>query len=131
MHLDRDVERRRQRQQALLVLELAEELGEVEPVDELHRDEQRLADPAEVEHLDDVRVGQPDGDLCLGDEPGLELGVPGELGQDPLDREGLLEAVGAVGLGQEHLGHPADRDAVQDVVAFERFLERFVHVRGP
>ena len=54
--LDRDVERRRQQQQALLVLELAEQLGEVEPVDVLHRDEQRFPDAAEVEHLDDVRV---------------------------------------------------------------------------
>ena len=103
-------------------LNLRSSAREVEAVDELHRDEQRLADPAEVEHLDDVGVGQPDRDLGLGDEPRGELGVARQLGQDPLDRERLLEAVGAVGLGQEHLRHAADRDAVQDVVAFEGFL---------
>ena len=111
-------------------LNLRSSAREVEAVDVLHRDEQRLADAAEVEHLDDVRVRQPDRDLGLGDEPRRELGVARELGQDPLDRERLLEAVRAVGLREKHLRHAADRDAVQHVVAFEGFLERFVHVRG-
>jgi hypothetical protein len=117
--LDRDVERRRQRQLALLVPELVEHRGEVEPVDELHRDEQRLADAAEVEDLDHVGVRQLHRDLGLGDEPRLELGIPRELGEDPLDRQRLLEAVRAVRLGQEDLGHAADRNAVQHLVAVE------------
>jgi hypothetical protein len=50
-----------------------------------------------------------------------------KLGQDPLDRERLLEAVRAVGLGEEHLGHAADRNAVQHVVAIEGSLKRFFH----
>jgi hypothetical protein len=128
--LDRDMERGGQGQEALVVLEPAEEHREIEPVDVLHRDEQGVADPAEVEDLDDVRVGQLDRYLGLGDEPRRELGVARELGQDPLDREGLLEAVRPVGLGQEHLGHAADRDAVEHVIAFERFLERLVHSTG-
>ena len=128
--LDRDVERRGQRHRAALVLELAEHRGEVEAVDVLHRDEQRLADAAEVEHLDDVGVGQPDGDLGLGDEPGGELRIARQLGEDPLDRERLLEAVGAVRLGQEDLRHAADRDAVEDVIALEGFLDRFFHGSG-
>ena len=106
------------RDQPALVLELAQQRGQVEAVDVLHRDEQRLADAAEVEDLDDVGVAQLDRDLGLGDEARLELGVARQLGQDPLDREGLLEPVRAVGLGEEHLGHAADRDAVQHLIAF-------------
>jgi hypothetical protein len=128
--LDRDVERGGQGHRPALVLELAEHRGEVEAVDVLHGDEQRLADAAEVEDLDDVRVRQPNGHLGLGDEPGGELGITRQLGQDPLDRQGLLEPMRTVGLGQKHLRHAADRDAVEHVIALEGFLDGLFHGRA-
>ena len=125
--LDRDMERGREDDLTVLVLEPAQQRGEVEAVDELHRDEQRFADPAEIEHLDDVGVRQANRDLGLGDEASGKLGIAGEVGQDALDRERLLEAVCAVRLGEEHLRHAADRDAVQHVVALEGLLQGLFH----
>src|SRR5262245_30414300 len=42
--------------------------------------------------------------------------------------------MGAIGLCEEHLGHAADRNAIQHIIALERFLKLFFHdaaKRGP
>src|SRR3954467_5747192 len=91
--LDRDVEGGRQRDLEASVLESAQQRGEIEAVDVLHGDEQRLADASKVEDLNDVGVGQAHGDLGLGNEPFGKLWIAGELGEDALDRDLLLEPV--------------------------------------
>ena len=105
-----------------------EEGPQVGAVDVLHGDVERAREAAEVEDLDDVRVRQRDGELGLGDEPVLELGVAREVGEDALDGERLLEAVRAVRLGAEDLGHPAHGDALEEIVTRGRLFS-FGHAR--
>jgi hypothetical protein len=65
-------------------------------------------------------VGQLPRDLRLVDEHLDEVFILGHRGQDPLDREDLLEALHAERLGRVDLGHAADRDAVDEQVLAER-----------
>ena len=86
---------------------------------------------AEVEHLDDVRVAEPSGDARLVDEHGHEVGVLGELGEDALHRDGLLEPERAGAPRDVNLGHPTGRDATDQGVRSERRRgERRVHALG-
>ena len=71
---------------------------------------------AEVEDLDDVRMGEAGHHLGLVDEHVHELLVVGQVGQDALDRHHLLEPLDAGALGPEHLRHPADRDTLEQAV---------------
>ncbi|MEZ4335977.1 MAG: hypothetical protein R3B82_05055 [Sandaracinaceae bacterium] len=64
-----------------------EDRPEVLPVDELHRDEERVRDLTEVEDLGDVRVRQLHGDLRLVDEHRDELLVLRDRREDPLHRD--------------------------------------------
>jgi hypothetical protein len=68
---------------------------------------------AELVDLADVAVLQLDGQLGLGLEHGDEVRVAGDVRQDPLDRHGSLEALGADLLGLVHLGHAAGTDALE------------------
>ena len=88
-------------------------------MDVLHGDEVALVDLPEVEDLHDVRVGEAGHHLGLVHEHVHELLVVGEVGQDALDRQGLLEARDAAALGLEHLGHAPDRDPVEELVGAE------------
>ena len=74
---------------------------------------------AEVEDLDDLRVGELRGQLGLVDEHRDEGRVRGQVRQDPLDDQDLLEAVRRGDLGAEHLGHAADRQPLEQRVAAE------------
>ena len=104
-----------------------EEAAEVEPVHVLHGDVQRARVAPEVEDLHDVRVRELDGELGLGDEAMLELGVARQVRQDALDGERLLEAVRAVRLGAEDLGHAAHGDAFEEIVTPRRLFSFWGH----
>ena len=65
------------------------------PVHVLHGDVVALVDLAEVEDLDDVRVGEAGDHLGLVDEHVHEFLVVREVGQDALDRHHLLEPLDA------------------------------------
>ena len=102
-----------------LLLDLAEPVLDLEQIlapDVLHRDEVRAVDPAKLEDLADVRVGELPGDLRLVDEHLDEVAVLAHRGENSLDRDDLLEALHAVGLGLEDLCHPADADPVEQEV---------------
>ena len=117
-------------QRQLLAPAAREERGEVEPVHVLHRHVVGVggacAPPssvpgrdAEVEHLHDVRVRQAHRELRLVDEHVDELLAAGELRQDALDDEDLLEALDAEALGLEDLGHAALAEALEQSIAAE------------
>ena len=111
------------------LLELAQPVLDLEQVlapDVLHRDEVRAVDPAELEDLTDVRVRELTGDLRLVDEHLDEVAVLAHRREDPLDGDDLLEALDAVALGLEDLGHPADADALEQQVLAER--DRLPHL---
>jgi hypothetical protein len=82
-----DVERVGDRQRLAARLDLVEQVGERDPIDEL--DDQvwpvAVVDP-EIEDLDDVSVVQSPGDLGLGDQRRAKLGRPGRGLAQPLDR---------------------------------------------
>ena len=73
-------------------------------------------DAAELEDLADVRVRELARDLRLVDEHLDEVAVLSHRREDPLDRDDLLEALDAVALGLEDLGHAADADPVEQQV---------------
>ena len=74
-HLAHDPDSARRRQRALP----REHLGEVGAVDQPHVDVELAVDLAVVVDRDDVRLGQPRGDLGLAAEPRLELRVGREV----------------------------------------------------
>ena len=92
----------------------AQDVGERAPVDVLHGDEVGRGVLAPVEHVDDVRVVEVGGRLGLAAEALDEVGVDGELGEQHLDRHLAIEQ--AV-VAEEHVGHPAAPDALQQLVA--------------
>src|SRR5690606_24340095 len=65
----------------------------------------------------------------LVDEHRDELFVLGDVRQDALDREQPLEALDAIGLRLEDLGHAADVDAVEQPVFSE--LDRLLQADRP
>ncbi len=67
-HLADHVARLAERHDHARLLQLLDDLAEVLAVDELHGEVQRALDLADVEHLDDVGVRQPPGDLGLVQE---------------------------------------------------------------
>ena len=95
----------------------AQQAQRVEAVDVLERGEVLAAHLAEVEHLDDLRVGQLRGQLRLVDEHRDEVRVGRQVRQDPLDDQDLLEAVRRADLGAKHLGHAADGQPFEQRVA--------------
>ena len=102
-------------------------------VDVLHRHVHLVVLLAEVEDLDDVRMTEPRRHPRLVDEHGDEVRVAGELREDALDRDDLLEAMGARLPGEVHLGHAARRDALEQLVGTElhgRRLHRCGHRPG-
>ena len=84
--------------------------------------------PVASEERDDVRVREAHRELGLVDEHVDEAPVRGELRQDPLDDEDLLEALDAEALGLEDLGHPAFAEALEQPIAAEG---RSVHANLP
>jgi len=101
-----DEQRDVHREPALALSEQGQGATEIAPLHVLERQEVLVADPADLEHLGDVDVGQLDGDLRFIDEARDELRILGQVGQHLLDDRQLLEPGQAV-LGQENLAHAA------------------------
>src|SRR5690606_30130623 len=97
-----------------------EDRAQIAPVNVLEGDVVVVVDHAEVEDLSDVGVFELDRDLRLVDEHADELLVRRNVGKNALDRDQPLEALDAVGLGAEHLGHAADVDPLEEIVLAER-----------
>ena len=87
------------------------------PIDELHDEEHVVALAREVEHAHDVAVLHADQELGLVDQALDEHVVVGELGEQALDRDRLLEAVVADRVAGEHLGHAAAPEQLAQHVA--------------
>jgi hypothetical protein len=120
-HLDRDLH--------LLATAACEERREVEPADVLHchvvrvggghAADHRARREAEVEDLHHVGVREANGELRLVDEHLHELIALGERREDALDDDDLLEALDAVALGLEDLGHAALAEPLEEAIAPE------------
>jgi hypothetical protein len=111
--LDRDVQRRVQRQARLG--QPLEQTREVHAVDVLHDEHVVLAEHAEVEHLHDARVAQRERRARLLHEQRHAPAVAAR--EDALDGHLLRDAVGADGLGEEHLAHAAGSHVPEDAVS--------------
>src|SRR5678816_3397999 len=67
----------------------------------------------------------------LAEEHLHELRVLGEVGEGPLDDQHLLEAHRPVGLGEEHLGHPAGGELAEQLVLPQSHPDRaLTHLAG-
>ena len=102
---------------------------EVGAVDVLHDDEVGVVADADVEDLHAVRVREVRGEARLVEEHRDELLLLGEVRQDALDRDLLLEALEARALGAEHLGHAARRELLDDAVSLLLVRLRIGHLR--
>jgi hypothetical protein len=106
---------------------LAQQAQHVDAVDELHRDEQRVVDPAQLVGLRDLRMRQPRRQLGLVDEHRRVDRLAGQVRQQALDHHLALEAVLARRGRAEQLGHAADGDALDQRVATEPGWELISH----
>ncbi len=114
-----DQQRQAERQRAALGARAVQDRAQVLAVDELHRDEVVVADLAEVVDVDDVVVIELGGELGLVDEHRDEVGAVGEVRQDLLDGDRLLEALDALHARLPDLRHAADRDPLEQGVLTE------------
>jgi hypothetical protein len=73
-------------------------------------------DSAKLVDAADVRVRQLSGDARLVDEHADELTVLGDVRQDALDRDDLIDARSPFGNGFEDLRHAADADTLQQQI---------------
>ena len=107
-----------------LALARSIELRERVALDVLHREIEDLVLLAEVEDLRDVRVLDARGDARLVEEHLLEANVRGELRQDRLDGDELLEAVFASLARDPDARHSPLGDGAQELVAIELIARR-------
>jgi hypothetical protein len=84
--------------------------------DVLHRDEVAALVLAQLEYLHDVAVVHPRGEARFSQEELDEFLVLGEVGQDLLDDEDLLEPGRALLLGEKDLAHAAGRHLLQQEI---------------
>ena len=99
-----------------LRLRAAHQLPKVGALDVLHAEQLALlAVVLELVDLDDVRVVQARRELRLLDEHRAEAPRRAVRGQDALDDEQLVRALGAALLGEEDLGHAAGAEAANDL----------------
>ena len=98
---------------SILALHAIENGAQILAVDVLHRDEEVLVFPREIEDRHDIGVLELHRDLRLIDEHRDELLVLRDARQNALHRDESLEPFNAKGLGFENFGHPADVDAFE------------------
>ena len=104
--------------QAHVLLGRGAEQGQaVEAVDEFERDEILAAFLAEIRYLNDLGMDELRGQLGLVDEHRDEGLVRRQIGQDALDDEQLLEAMGRENLRLEDLRHSPSCEALDQGVA--------------
>ena len=101
------------RDHQLPLLLLLQDLPQIHALDELHRDEDRPLELAELVHGDDVRVVQLGGDPRLVEEHPDELVLLRQVGEDPLDhRQPVVLGV----LREVQLRHSAHGQPLQQQV---------------
>jgi len=104
--------------------------ADVLAVDVLHREEQGAVDLADIVDVADVRVPQRGGEPGFIEEHLHELGIRGEVRQDPLQHDHLLEAGLTADAREVDLRHPAGRDLAEDLVFSQRRPARDLVRRG-
>jgi hypothetical protein len=97
----------------------AHRLGQIVPADVLHRDEVFAVDGAQLEDVDDVRVGQSRRELRLLDEHLDEAGIVRQVRQDPFDHEGPLETGRSLDAPLVDLRHAPAPDELEERVLAE------------
>jgi hypothetical protein len=102
-----------------LLLERALELVQRVAVDPLHDEVEDVVLLPEVQDLRNVVVLDPRRDARLVQEHLLEAEVAGELGEDRLDGDELLEAVLALHPRHPDGGHAPLRDRTEELIAVE------------
>jgi hypothetical protein len=98
---------------------------QVGAIHELHDDEVRVVADADVEDLNTVRVRQMRTGPRLVEEHADELLLFGEVREDALDRDDLLEPLEARALGAVDLGHTASGDSLDDSIALLLLRHRY------
>src|SRR5690606_16887345 len=111
--------------QALSVLDQRLEVGAVHV---LHHDEVGVVADPDVEDLNAVRVGEVRGQARLVQEHPHELLLLGEVRENALDRDGLLEAFEPGTLGSEDLRHATGRDLLDYLVALLGLSHRYAPI---
>ncbi len=107
--------------------ELAKQCEDIDAIDVLHRDEQRVVDLPELEGLGDLGVDEASGQLRFVDEHRVVGLVRDEVRQEPLDHDFLLETVLAGRRGDEQLGHTTNGKAFDELVPAEAADRRVAH----
>ena len=119
-HLGGDVERQRLGHNLPVGRQLFGDDAEVVPFDVLEDDEVFAAlGNSEIVNLDDVAMGERRMDARFREQHVHEAIVGGQVRQDPLDGDELLEALRADHAPLEHLGHAADGDWLEQLVLAE------------
>ena len=103
----------------LLVLHGGQRVCEIRALDVLHDEEEIFPGAAQIQHLDDVGVGQRDGQLGLGDEADDEACVARQHREDALDGHRLVKAVLPLDAGAEDFPHSPRGDPLQQVVTLQ------------
>ena len=114
---DEDMDDPRDRHLLGPLRELPHELCEVDPVDELHRNEEAPLVFPEVEDLRDSCVVEPHREAALVEKPFDEGWVPREMRQDALDDDLLFEAPRTAHARPEDLTHAAMTDLREQLVS--------------
>ncbi len=114
-----DVEGERQGHRSPVAPKRLVQPREVAPEHVLHCDVVVRPYLAEIEDLYDVGVAEAGTDLRLPDEHRHEPWIVRQIGEDPFDDEPFLEPLRPEASREEHLGHPARRDAIEQLVLSE------------
>lgn len=110
--------------------EVAKHCAKVASFDELEREIVCVIGHAEIEHTSDVPVVEQGGQPGFAQEHVDELRVSCERGQDAFEANALLETADAAAHGDEGLGHPADTQALDQLVVAKAFRGREGHERS-
>ena len=124
-HLAHDGERGSDFDRALSRRHPRDEIGAGQPVDVFKGDEGHAIVLAEVEDLHQARVAERRLNARLVAEHGHQAGVVGELRQDALDSDALLEAMQSLATRDEDLRHAAHPEQSLDDVVPEPLGTRF------
>ncbi|GAA3232280.1 hypothetical protein GCM10020256_47560 [Streptomyces thermocoprophilus] len=103
---------------------------EVGAFDEVHDEGEEVAFDDEVADPDDVRVGQPEQDGTLPQEPHDDVGVARQLLLEDLDGDGLAGLTGHGRLGARGLALAGSPDGARGA-ASERLLEQVLAADWP
>ncbi len=120
-------QRRRDGREGPVLAEVAVQVG---TLDEVHDQRQQLALDHQVTDPDDVRVGEPEQDGALPEEPHDDVRVAGQLLLEDLDRDGLAGLSRHGRLGARGLALAGSPDGARGA-ASERLLEQVLAAYRP